>query len=566
MDRRVVSAIVLMMAIAMLPAVMFKRPPAPPPGQDTVVTTAPAPAAAPATPLGAGAAMVAAPDSTLPTIQPERVIRVTSPLFRYGVSTRGGGLVEASLEGFRSMNPAEAGAASQIVPAGADLLNFLVVAGRDTLAIRDWDFTPSSDNLVAGTAPLTLTASRGGVSVELQYRFVPDNYLIAVQGRVTGLGPNGGTLLVGMGEGLRNTESDSVEHHREAAIVTKGLSESEKHALAGLDAGVATTYAGPFEWVGVKSKYFVTALFAVDSLESGRSSGRISGVWARPHDASEGSLGADILASMALPADGGFAYSLYAGPMEYPRLRAMGHDFYDVNPYGWPGFRTIIRPVAVAARWLLVKMHELGISYGLALILFGILIRLALWPLNQKAMRASMQMQVVQPLLKEIQERHKDDPQRLQQEMFKLYKEYNVNPLGGCWPMLLPMPVLFALFFVFQNTIELRGAGFLWIDDLSRYDPLYIIPLVMGLSMDLVSKVGQMGMEPNPQMKMMLYLMPVMMTVLFAKFAAGLNLYYAVQNIASVPQQWLLAQERMKRNPAPPAAPPAPVKPAGKKK
>jgi len=244
----------------------------------------------------------------------------------------------------------------------------------------------------------------------------------------------------------------------------------------------------------------------------------------------------------------------------------MGHDFYDVNPYGWPGFRTIIRPVAVAARWLLVKMHEFGISYGLALILFGILIRLALWPLNQKAMRASMQMQVVQPLLKEIQERHKDDPQRLQQEMFKLYKEYNVNPLGGCWPMLLPMPVLFALFFVFQNTIELRGAGFLWIDDLSRYDPLYVIPLVMGLSMYLVSKVGQLGMEPNPQMKIMLYMMPVMMTVLFAKFAAGLNLYYAVQNIASVPQQWLLAKERMKRNPAPAPVPPAPMKPAGKKK
>lgn len=566
MDRRVVSAIVLMMAIAMLPAVMFKRPPAPPPGQDTVATAAPAPGVAATAPL-APTSLSAAPDSALAAVQPERVLPVTSPLFRYGVSTRGAGLVEASLEGFRSMNPADAGAASQIVPAGADLLTLLVVAGGDTLSIRDWDFTPSADRLTAGSGPLTLTASRGAVSVELQYRFVPDNYLIAVQGRVTGLGPNGGTLLVGLGEGLRNTESDSVEHYREAAIVTKGLSESEKHALAGLDAGVATTYPGPFEWVGVKSKYFVTALFAVDSLESGRSSGRISGVWARPHEASEGALGADVLASLVLPAEGTFAYSLYAGPMEYPRLRGMGHDFYDVNPYGWPGFRTLIRPVAVAARWLLVKMHELGISYGLALILFGILVRLALWPLNQKAMRASMQMQVVQPLLKEIQERHKDDPQRLQQEMFKLYKEYNVNPLGGCWPMLLPMPVLFALFFVFQNTIELRGAGFLWIDDLSRYDPLYVIPLVMGLSMYLVSKVGQLGMEPNPQMKIMLYMMPVMMTVLFAKFAAGLNLYYAVQNIASVPQQWLLAKERMKRNPAaPPPPPPAPVpKTKGKK-
>jgi YidC/Oxa1 family membrane protein insertase len=166
-------------------------------------------------------------------------------------------------------------------------------------------------------------------------------------------------------------------------------------------------------------------------------------------------------------------------------------------------------------------------------------------------MRANMQLQAVQPLMKDIQERYKNDPQKLQQEMFKLYKEYNVNPLGGCWPMLLPMPVLFALFFVFQNTIELRGASFLWLPDLSRPDPLYIIPVIMGLSMYGLSKVGQIGMEPNPQMKMMLYVMPVMMTFLFLNFASGLNLYYAVSNIASIPQQWMLARERVKRSAAP---------------
>ena len=202
-----------------------------------------------------------------------------------------------------------------------------------------------------------------------------------------------------------------------------------------------------------------------------------------------------------------------------------------MNPYGWPGFRTLIRPVAVGVRWLLVWMHEhLHLAYGLVLVFFGVMVRILLWPLNQKAMRANMQLQAVQPLMKDIQERYKSDPQKLQQEMFKLYKEYNVNPLGGCWPMLLPMPVLFALFFVFQNTIELRGASFMWLPDLSRPDPLYIIPVVMGLSMWGLSKVGQIGMEPNPQMKMMLYVMPIMMTFLFLNFASGLNLYYAVSN------------------------------------
>jgi YidC/Oxa1 family membrane protein insertase len=121
-----------------------------------------------------------------------------------------------------------------------------------------------------------------------------------------------------------------------------------------------------------------------------------------------------------------------------------------------------------------------------------------------------------------------------------------VNPLGGCWPVLLPMPVLFALFFVFGYTIELRGASFMWLPDLSRPDPLYIIPLLMGASMYVLNKVGQMGMEPNPQMKIMLYVMPVFMVVLFVNFASGLNLYYTVSNTASIPQQWYLAKERLR--------------------
>ena len=134
----------------------------------------------------------------------------------------------------------------------------------------------------------------------------------------------------------------------------------------------------------------------------------------------------------------------------------------------------------------------------MVLVLFGILVRLVLWPLNQKAMRSTMAMQAIQPELKAIQDKYKEDPAKLQQEMFKLYKEHGVNPLGGCWPMLLPMPVLLALFFVFQNTIELRGQAFLWLPDLSRPDPLYIIPVIMGLSMFGLTHMGQRGHAAEP--------------------------------------------------------------------
>jgi len=134
----------------------------------------------------------------------------------------------------------------------------------------------------------------------------------------------------------------------------------------------------------------------------------------------------------------------------------------------------------------------------------------------------------------------------------RVYKEHGMSPFSafsGCLPLLIPMPVLFALFFVFQNTIEFRGVPFLWLMDISLKDPYYIIPLFMGISMFGLSWIGLRNAPPNPQAKMMAYVMPVMMTVLFANFASGLNLYYAVQNIAALPQQWLIAHERAKANP-----------------
>ena len=238
---------------------------------------------------------------------------------------------------------------------------------------------------------------------------------------------------------------------------------------------------------------------------------------------------------------------MYLGPQEYRRLARIGHDFEDVKPYGWI-FRPVIRPFANLIVQILLWMHEtLSLEYGWVLILFGIAVRIVLWPLNQKAMRSSVAMQAVQPEIKAIQERYKNDPPKLQQEMLKLYKEHGVNPLGGCLPLLIPMPVLFALFFVFRETIEFRGVPFLWLPDLSRPDPLYIIPIVMGLSMFAVSKIGQMGVPPNPQMKIMLYFMPGFLTLLFLQFSSGLNLYYAVSNVASIPQQWLIARERLRR-------------------
>jgi YidC/Oxa1 family membrane protein insertase len=214
----------------------------------------------------------------------------------------------------------------------------------------------------------------------------------------------------------------------------------------------------------------------------------------------------------------------------------------------------VVQPFATIVMQVVLWIHDrLKVNYGWVLIIFGITIRLLLWPLNQGAMRNSLKLQRIQPQLQEIQKKYKSNPEKLQAEMGKLYRDHGMSPftpLAGCLPMLIPMPVLFALYFVFQNTIEFRGVSFLWMPDLSQKDPLFILPAVMGISMYVLSWISLRSAPPNPQAKTMAYVFPVMMVFFFWRLAAGLNLYYAVQNLATLPQQWLIARERAKLTPA----------------
>jgi YidC/Oxa1 family membrane protein insertase len=540
MDRKTLFAIGLMLVVAIVPTVLFppKRPV--PPVQlaaDSTLrdTTAVAATAAEPPPLPARAPGPAAPESA-----PEERVTVTAPLYQYTFSTRGARLVGASLTQYRAFAPGESGPA-QLIPDPSEFLAYRLVVGGDTVSLAEWRFEPSARDVNVGPgATLDWVAGRRQVEVRLRYTFIPEQYLFRVEGAVSGLG-TGGLVLIGLGPRLRVVDADSVGDIRTYGVVTKANS-TQNLGFASLDPGERRELAGPFEWVAIKSKYFMTAVLTTD--EGGpRLGGAVAVGGERPgrHESQ-----VHVATSLAAPS-GRFQFAVYAGPQEHRRLARLGHDLEDINPYGWI-FRPIIRPFATFIMQILLWMHDaLHLAYGWVLVLFGIGVRVLLWPLNQKAMRSSVAMQAIQPEMKALQDRYKNDPQKMQQELFKLYKEHGVNPLGGCFPMLLPMPVLFALFFVFANTIQFRGVPFLWLPDLSRADPLYIIPLVMGLSMYALSKIGQIGIPPNPQAKMMLYIMPVMFTVLFLNFSSGLNLYYAVSNIASLPQQWLIARERLRK-------------------
>ena len=490
--------------------------------------------------------------SAIPPVRPSaqvpasaETVWVSSPLYRLGFSTGGASLVHAELLAYQSFASGDSAQRVQLVPAGRPLLaHRLTIPGADTIPLAAWRFTPSVGSLrVDGDSVLlSFTAERGGMRVTLDYAFVPGEYLFQVRGKVTGLGAGGAVLVVGLGDGLRSVEADSLDDFRLYALVTKAAKTKSKD-FGSLKPGEVAVLDGPFEWAGVKSKYFLVAALALEENHP-QFAGAIAVGGPKTGRAATRTA---VSLTLAVPPSGDFRYQLYAGPLEYRRLARIGHDLDDANPYGWV-FRPIVKPVSAFVVTILLWLHErLNLAYGWVLVIFGVLVRLLLWPLNQKAMESGVRMQAVAPLIKETQERYKKEPERLQREMVKIYKEHKVNPFGGCLPMLLPWPVLLALFFVFANTIEFRGVPFLWLPDLSRHDPYYVIPVVMGLSMYVLSKVGMMGVPPNPQAKMMLYFMPIFMTVLFLKFASGLNLYYAVSNIFSIPQQYLIAQRRLRQ-------------------
>ncbi|HLQ59409.1 MAG TPA: membrane protein insertase YidC [Gemmatimonadales bacterium] len=486
-----------------------------------------------------------------PSADTGRTVWVTSRLYRFGFSTHGARLVSAELLQYQSFAPGDSAKPVQLVPPGdAFLRHRLVLPSGDTVSLADWDFQPSPDapgivlSAGQGAKPLRFDAERRGSHVTLEYRFVPDEYRFDVHGSVTGLGSGGAVLLIGLSDGLRSAEKDSLDDYRHYAVVTKA-SKTERTDFSGIRPGQRALFNGPFEWVGVKSKYFFTAALA---LEEGQPTfaGAIAVGGPRSGRAA---TRATVSITMPVQPAGAFRYQVFTGPLDSRHLSRLGHDLDDANPYGGI-FRPIIQPVSQIVLTILLWMHErLNLAYGWVLILFGIVVRILLWPLNQKAMESGIRMQAVAPLIKETQDKYKNDPERLQREMLRIYKEHKVNPFGGCLPMLLPMPVLLALFFVFANTIAFRGVPFLWLPDLSRPDPLKIIPILMGLSMFGLSKVGQIGVPPNPQTKMMLYFMPIFMTVLFLNFASGLNLYYAAQNLFSIPQQYLIAKRRQREAP-----------------
>jgi YidC/Oxa1 family membrane protein insertase len=553
MDKRFFLALLLTGAVVILTPVIFKRQPVPiaPIVADSTAMTAGAPQ--PNAPLTAPsiAPATVAPAAAAPAQAAAEQHVLGNELARFHFSNYGAQLSRVEMSRFIRLG-AQNGTA-ELAHGSAPMLNFRLIAGRDTIALDRVPFTVSRTAAVPGDSTsretLSFQASLGGASVTIRYALAADDYLTRVTVEGAGL-PQPAFLLVDLPSGFTSQESDTTEDVRHLAYAYKTeAGGAERVDFRKPDPGERLLRPGPLTWAVAKNKYFIVGVLAPDVRNSPFAELHVTGEL-RSNKLATRARGSIVAPIGAAP----IAFDLYAGPQEWKRLLALGREFENSNPYGgW--ISVVVQPFAtIVMRLLLWLKATLGIEYGWILVLFGVAVRIVLWPLNGRAMRSQMQMQRVAPLLTEAQKKYASDPEKQRAAMMKVYADHNMSPLSGlsgCLPLLLPMPIFIALFFVFQNTIEFRGVSFLWLADISLKDPYYITPIAMGLSMFAMSWIGLRNAPPNPQAKMMAYLMPPLFTIFLLNFASGLNLYYTVQNLASLPQQWLISNERAKLSSTP---------------
>ncbi|NTV54548.1 MAG: membrane protein insertase YidC, partial [Syntrophaceae bacterium] len=301
--------------------------------------------------------------------------------------------------------------------------------------------------------------------------------------------------------------------------------------------------SGKAEWIAVRNKYFVSALIPQRSTE---------GVYLQGSKTAGSEVENYVAAlKMAVPAGQNTVddrYRLYVGPLDYNTVRSLGIGLEKIMDFGWdwltrPFAEYLILPIF---NW----MNKVVTNYGLIIIIFAFLIKMVTYPLSLASTKSMKKMSALQPMMQELQEKYKNDPAKMQSELGRIYKEAGVNPLGGCLPTVIQMPLLFAMFYVFRSSIQLRQHGFLWVKDLSVPDsvfnfgfalPLYgdhiaIMPILMAVTVYVQQKITPTT-QSNEQMKIMLWMFPAMMLLFFNNMPAGLALYYLMFNIFSIAQQ-----------------------------
>lgn len=380
-----------------------------------------------------------------------------------------------------------------------------------------------------------------------RYSYNLDVELVNMQDYISGT-----NVDFGWTSALNLTEQDRVQDAQATAAYVFAGGELEKFTVPDAEQ-TEQRINGTIDWVSTRSRFFGTYIKPVTNSNAAilRGEDFAQGGLPETYYRYQAAVQSSYVQSNEL------SYELYSGPLRYHDLNQYDEHAYDVVEIGYAIFRWFADPLV---RYLIIPFFAFGSSiisnYGVLIILFGVIVKLLLFPLTQKSFKSMAAMKELQPKMKEIQEKYEDDPQKQQKETIALYKKAGVNPLGGCLPMLLQFPILITLFYFFQNSMIIRQESFLWASDLSAPDYILSLPfslpvigdqiagfvLLMSVAMFFQSKLsGGMsgGAAPSggPNMKGFMYLMPVIMLVVFNNFAAGLSLYYLVYNILSIAQQ-----------------------------
>ena len=470
----------------------------------------------------------------------EKVFSIESDLYFAEISSRAGGSINSFI-------------LKKYLGPDSNYVDLIDDANRENLSIQaknldaelldlssPWRIrnVPYTERITAPTSITFFTSIYKNKEITKTITFYPDSYLLDIEIDLSSCSEE---LLSGLFSfswygGLPSTEKNTSEDQTYfSSYVYQGGELDDIKASQGEN--ILNSYKGSLDWAVIRTKYFLTSFIPND-----------------PTVVISASIGASYNdretydMSLFVPSNDLFRTSVYLGPLEYSRINQIGKDLDLVMNFGW----FIIVPISKGVLWLLKNMHSYIPNYGFVLILFSILIKVVVYPLTKKSYQSTRAMQALQPEVAALKEKLKANPQKLNQATMALYKKRGVNPLGGCLPMLLQMPLLFALFTVFRTTIELRGEPFiLWIKDLSAPDvifdlpfsiPIYgdfvcALPILMAFSMFIQQKMMTGGAEQQAQQKMMQYFMMAFFFLIFNSFPSGLNLYYTLFNVLTILQQ-----------------------------
>ncbi|PIE70928.1 MAG: membrane protein insertase YidC [Deltaproteobacteria bacterium] len=491
---------------------------------------------------GAGEKMASPPDAALPDVAvsatdtPVRQIRVDTKLYQATLTERGALVKQLALKAYRESAGADAPYKTLISKSVAG--NCGVSFGDIATDTRRFTATTDGDTLVVDDASQTLSfvwAGTDGLTVEKTFTFYPDTYRIdyAVtlfnQGRASVNGP----VSVGLTHDFSETQ-DRISFSGPAALIGREVETVKLKKIK-----KQSRYPGEIHWIALEDRYFMSALVPDSPVTASMQLAEVDGV-------------VDARLEQAAPVlppgtHQTFSYHLYMGPKQVNVLESVGFELKKAVDFGF------FDMVAKIFLWLLNLCHDRVIAnYGVCIILLTLGIKIVLWPLGTKSYTAMSEMKKLQPLMADIREKYKNDKQKMNEEVMRLYRTYKVNPMSGCLPMLVQLPIFLAFYRVLYEAIELRHAPFAgWITDLSAPDRLFhfgfsipmmaepygipVLTIVMGATMFLQQKMSPPAGDPT-QAKMMMFL-PLIFTVIFINFPAGLVLYWLVNNILSIGQQ-----------------------------